>query len=223
MSTNTQARDMILNKIRAKRTNHDERQTAVNQRLSDKPLGIIPQRGQIKAQERIKLFQAMAEKVHAQVERVRAYEDIPKSVAQYLRANNLPSELKLGHDRRLSKAKWANQPNLATSKGASDGSDLVGISHASYGIAETGTLVMASGQENPTTLNFLPDHHIVIIAAKDIHGDMENVLNKIKTSDELSMPRALNLITGPSRSGDIEQKLLLGAHGPRALKIIIVG
>lgn len=223
MQSGTNTRDAILTKIRNRRTDHDQRQARVHARLQDKPVGIIPQRGQVSAQDRIELFQAMAEQVHSQVSRVGTYQDVPQIITQYLRDHNLPSTLRLGHDRRLSNAKWDSQPNLTITKGPSDGDDLVGVSHASFGIAETGTLVMTSGKKNPTTLNFLPDYHIVLIAAKDIYGDMENVLNKIKSDDAIAMPRAVNMITGPSRSGDIEQKLLLGAHGPRALKIIIVG
>jgi L-lactate dehydrogenase complex protein LldG len=98
------------------------------------------------------------------------------------------------------------------------------VSHAFGGIAETGTLVMTSGKDNPSTINFLPEHHIVVINAKDVDGDMETVLAKVrKKFGKGVMPRTLNFITGPSRSGDIEQKIILGAHGPRALHIIVVG
>ena len=86
-----------------------------------------------------------------------------------------------------------------------------------------GTAVMVSGPENPSTLNFLPDNHIVVVAAKDIAGDYESVLARVRsTYGKGRMPRTVNFITGPSRSGDIEQTLLLGAHGPRRLHVVVV-
>jgi L-lactate dehydrogenase complex protein LldG len=70
----------------------------------------------------------------------------------------------------------------------------------------------------------LPEHHIVVVNASDIAGDLETVLARVrKAHGKGSMPRTLNLVTGPSRSGDIEQKIILGAHGPRALHLIVVG
>ena len=98
------------------------------------------------------------------------------------------------------------------------------VSPAFAGVAETGTLVMASGPENPTTLNFLPDNHIVVLQAQDIAGDFESVWARLREArGKGAMPRTLNMITGPSRSADIEQTLLLGAHGPRNLHIVLVG
>jgi L-lactate dehydrogenase complex protein LldG len=131
----------------------------------------------------------------------------------------------VGADKRLA----ANAVGQASARSnscmvRSDGKDQVGVSHAFGGIAETGTLVMTSGKDNPSTINFLPEHHIVVIDAKDVDGDMEAVLAKLrKKFGKGVMPRTLNFITGPSRSGDIEQKIILGAHGPRALHIIVVG
>jgi len=84
-------------------------------------------------------------------------------------------------------------------------------------------LALTSGSDNPTTLNFLPDNHFVMVAASDIVGDYESVWDKLRVRyGRGAAPRTLNLITGPSRSGDIEQTLLLGAHGPRRLHIVIV-
>ena len=103
-------------------------------------------------------------------------------------------------------------------------SDAAGVSHALGGIAETGTLALTSGPDNPTTLNFLPEHHIVVVAASDIAPDLETLWQALREGrGDGSMPRTVNLVTGPSRSGDIEQVLLLGAHGPRAVHIVIVG
>ncbi|MNT99319.1 Lactate utilization protein C [compost metagenome] len=73
------------------------------------------------------------------------------------------------------------------------------------------------------TLNFLPEHHIVVLAADEIAGDMETIWARLREKQGSAMPRTVNFVTGPSRSADIEQTLLLGAHGPRALHIVIVG
>jgi L-lactate dehydrogenase complex protein LldG len=78
--------------------------------------------------------------------------------------------------------------------------------------------------DNPTTLNFLPEVHIVVVRGDDILGDYETAWDMIRVRyGRGTMPRAVNLVTGPSRSADIEQTLLLGAHGPRRLHIVLVG
>jgi L-lactate dehydrogenase complex protein LldG len=106
----------------------------------------------------------------------------------------------------------------------SDGRQLASVSHAFAGVAETGTLVLTSGRDNPTTLNFLPDNHIVVVEAKDVVGDYETVWQRLRERFGTgNLPRTVNMITGPSRSADIEQTLILGAHGPRRLHVIIVG
>jgi len=148
---------------------------------------------------------------------------LPQSVSNYLRNRNLPQALRMGDDERLASADWSQAPNLVCSKGPSDGTDLVGLSHAGAGVAETGTLVISSGAANPTTVNFLPENHIVVVKASDIEGDYETAFAGMREENGQGiMPRTVNLITGPSRSGDIEQTMLLGAHGPRSLHVIVV-
>jgi L-lactate dehydrogenase complex protein LldG len=84
--------------------------------------------------------------------------------------------------------------------------------------------MLVSGPDNPTTLNFLPENHIVVLNAADIKGDLETLLTALRqTYGKGEMPRTVNLVTGPSRSGDIEQTILLGAHGPRAVHLVLVG
>ena len=92
------------------------------------------------------------------------------------------------------------------------------------GVAETGTAVLASGPDNPTTINFLPENHIIVLDANDIAGDYESIHDQLRDMSGVAhIARALNMITGPSRSGDIEQKIMLGAHGPRAVHVIVIG
>jgi L-lactate dehydrogenase complex protein LldG len=129
----------------------------------------------------------------------------------------------MGADPRLAALPWQAEKSLQILHGPSAGNDEVGLSHAFGGVAETGTLVLASGPDNPTTLNFLPEHHIVVLDAADVAGDLETVLGRLRDAfGSGNLPRTVNLISGPSRSGDIDMKIILGAHGPRALHIIVV-
>jgi L-lactate dehydrogenase complex protein LldG len=221
------ARDAILNKVRgALKPQGDEaaRSALVAERLAKAPKGVIPARGQLPDAERTALFCKMAEKLSSTVEHVPGYDAVPAAAAAYLRERNLPASLRMGDDKRLAAMPWGEQGALQIRKGASDGNDEVGLSYATAAIAETGTLVLVSGKDNPTTINFLPEHHIVVVDATDIDGDLEAALAKIRNRyGKGTMPRTLNLISGPSRSGDVEQKIILGAHGPRALHIIVVG
>ena len=74
------------------------------------------------------------------------------------------------------------------------------------------------------TLNFLPETHVVVLAAGDVVGDFEAAFAKLRARyGKGVLPRTVNMITGPSRSGDIQQTLILGAHGPRRLHIVLVG
>jgi L-lactate dehydrogenase complex protein LldG len=219
------ARDEILDRIRrALNVTGAEapRRMAVAERLAQAPAGIVPARGQGDAAARAATFKAEAERAQASVAEIETAADAPAEIARILRDANLPAILRMGEDARLAAMPWSATA-LEISSGPSDGHDLNAVSAAFAGVAESGTLALASGAENPTTLNFLPDNHFVIVAASDILGDYESVWRKLRAHyGKGVMPRTLNLITGPSRSADIEQTLLLGAHGPRRLHILIV-
>lgn len=221
------AKSNVLSRLRsALQVSGDDRarKAAVAERLKSAPNGVIPARGQLPAKAQVDLFVAMADKFSATVTRVKSGKDVPDAVSDYLRSRNLSSRAAMGTDPRLAAMQWSKQKNLELKTGPSDGTDETGISHAFGAIAETGTLVMTSGADNPTTLNFLPENHIVVLEAASIKGDLETIMAGIRNAyGKGEMPRTVNFITGPSRSGDIEQKILLGAHGPRALHIILVG
>ncbi len=196
---------------------------AVQGRLAAAPAGVIPERGQGDAARRKATFIAEAERVQASVSEVASAVDVPQEIARYLRGANLPATLRMGGDERLAAMPW-DATSLEITRGPSDGHDLNAVSAAFAGVAETGTLALASGPQNPTTLNFLPDNHCVVLFAADIVADYEGVFARLRERyGKGQMPRTLNYISGPSRSADIEQTLLLGAHGPRRLHIVIVG
>jgi L-lactate dehydrogenase complex protein LldG len=220
------ARDTVLKSIRRSLGVSGEeapRRAAVAERLKGHPRGVVPARGQRAPHERVELLRAMMELAAGSVEQIARADDVPAAVSAFLRAHNLPMQVRRGRDPRLESMPWASERTLETSTGPSDGSDLVGVSHAFGAAAETGTLMLASGPDNPTTLNFLPDTHIVVVDAKDIAPDYETLWQRLReTFGAGAMPRAVNWITGPSRSADIEQTLILGAHGPRRLHVIVV-
>jgi L-lactate dehydrogenase complex protein LldG len=219
------ARDDILSNIRRSlgvTGTEAPRRYSVDERLARAPTGVMPARGQLDAAGRLALFKDEAERVQASVAIVALAADAPTEIARYLRDNNLPATIRMGDDQRLKAMDWSHTA-LDVSNGPSEGDDLNSVSHAFSAVAETGTLVMTSGPDNPTTLNFLPDNHIVVLNASDIVGDYESALNSVRARyGKGAMPRVVNFITGPSRSGDIEQKLLLGAHGPRRLHVVVV-
>lgn len=220
-------REAVLSRIRQSLgvTGQEEsRRREVAERLADLPRGVIPARGQLPDEARIALFVQQADKALASVERVPTADLVPEAIAMYLRSKNLPAEMKRGEDPRLASLPWEKAPQLSIATGPTAGRDLVGLSHAEGGVAESGTIVMLSGPENPSTLNFLPDYHIVVLSAGDIVGDYESAFDRVRARyGQGVLPRTVNFITGPSRSGDIEQKMLLGAHGPRSLHILVVG
>ena len=221
------ARDLIFGSIRRSlgvSGREATRRKTVGDRLAQHPRGLVPARGQLAAQERVALFRAMVEAANGSVDEIADAADVPGAIAALLRAHNLPMAVRRGADPRLAALPWERERTLDVAVGPSDGKDVVAVSHAFGAAAESGTLMLLSGPDNPTTLNFLPDTHIVILDAKDVAGDYETLWKRLreKFGDGL-MPRAVNLITGPSRSADIEQTLILGAHGPRRLHVIVVG
>jgi L-lactate dehydrogenase complex protein LldG len=221
----TSARDDILSAVRRSlgvSGTEEPRRASVEDRLGRAPRGVIPKRAEVTGAERLALFKRQAEEALATVALVPDTASVPAEAARFLRDANLPATLRMGEDPRLADMPWSSTA-IDISKGASTGGDLNALSHAFGAVAETGTLVMVSGPDNPTTLNFLPDNHVVVVAAKDLAGSYEDSLGRLReTYGRGAMPRALNLITGPSRSADIEQTLILGAHGPRKLHIIVV-
>ncbi len=192
---------------------------AARSRIAEHPRSLVPARAMAAGGERAALFIAMAEEVSATVERIPSPGAAPAAVAAWLAAHNLPASLRLAPDPRLQALSWAERPTLSTSWGPARDADPVAVTAALAGVAETGTLVFVSGPEHPTTLNFLPDAHIVLLNEADIVGGYEDAWDRVRALPAL--PRTVNFVTGPSRTADIEQQVQLGAHGPRRLHILL--
>jgi L-lactate dehydrogenase complex protein LldG len=199
------------------------RHAAVAGRLEKTPRGPDTPESRLDRAARIRLFVEKAEAVKASVVRVATPAQVPAAVAEYLRRNNLPAAIRHGDDPRLKALPWRTTPQLSVATGRATPDDTAGLSQADAGVAESGSVILASGPDNPTTLNFLPENHIVVLGASDLVGDYESGFVRVRTRHlGPLLPRTVNFITGPSRSADIEQTVQLGAHGPRRLHIILV-
>lgn len=105
--------------------------------------------------------------------------------------------------------------------GAVDPNDAVAVTVAYAGIAETGSLALISGADTPTGFNFLPEHLLCLLPAQHIVADLESLWRRLR-AEPWWPPRAVNLVTGPSRTADVEQTIQLGAHGPRKLHLLLL-
>lgn len=217
------ARDEILGNIRRSLgvTGQERpRRTTVDERLAAAPRGLVPERGALSGEALIDLFRTQSAATLATLEEVDTLDAVPAAVADYLRRGNLPAKARVGD--ALKDLPWGATA-LEVSTGASDGRDLVAVNRAFGGVAETGTLALVSGPDCPTTLNFLPDYAVAVVKRSEISGDYETLWAKLRERfGKGLMPRTVNWVTGPSRSGDIEQTILLGAHGPRSVHIVLV-
>ncbi|MBS0519743.1 MAG: LUD domain-containing protein [Proteobacteria bacterium] len=224
-TANGGARTQILNGIRhslRRGALQGAARQAAEQRLATPPRGPAVARAQLPQPEKVALFCQWAEANNATVARVTAAE-VPAEVAAYLTRNNLPATAVMAPAAQLDGYDWSGQKMLALRRGRAEGTDQVSITGAFAGIAETGTLVMASGPDHPVSLNLLPDTHIVVLREGDIVGGYEDVWERLRARyGKNGMPRTVNTITGPSRTGDIEQAMELGAHGPRRMHILVV-
>jgi len=219
------ARDEILAGVRRSLgvTGHEEpRRQAVADRLARPERGVVPARGQKTGAEAIATFRKYAGAVQTSVTIVSGPEQVPAETARWLSVNNLPARLRMGADARLAAMPW-DATTLDVSHGPSAGTDLNGVSHAFAGVTETGSLILLSGPDNPTTINFLPDNHIVVLDSADLVPALEDVWARLRAETRSDpLPRTVNMVTGPSRSGDIDRTIFLGAHGPRALHVIVI-
>ncbi len=224
------SRDAILGTIR-RGLRRGELDADVRARLEERLRAprrhLIPQRSLVPHAEQVAMFARHVEKEFGSVARVASGDGVPGAVTEYLAAQNLPSEAAIGEHPELMALPWHERPLLVLRRGIAVGSDMVSIQQGFAGIAETGTLMLPSGPERPTTLNLLADTAIVVLRTSRVVGPYEDAWDLLRREREAAagggaMPRNVMLVTGPSRSADIEQTLELGAHGPRRLHVVLV-
>ncbi len=146
-------------------------------------------------------------------------EHIAQAVADYLAAQNLPPRLCVAPHPLLDGVTWPEGWQAERRRAVGD--DRASLAVAFCAIAETGSLMLLAGPDSPTTLNFLPDDFLCALPENRIVPRMEDAWALLR-SERGGMPRATNIVTGPSRTADVEQTIQLGAHGPRRLHVLLL-
>jgi L-lactate dehydrogenase complex protein LldG len=212
------ARESILERIRA-RQGRSGTPSAAEREAVRSHIAAHPQHPRPRADwEPVPRFREQALKLASTVEEVENLAAAPAAIAGYLEREQLPRQA-------VCWAEFAGLDWLAAgieiAVREARGTDLVGITGAFCAIAETGTLVTVSGRDTPAAVSLLPETHVAIVSASRIVSGMEEAWQLMRAELRQS-PRAVNFISGPSRSADIEQTVALGAHGPYRVHIVLV-
>jgi L-lactate dehydrogenase complex protein LldG len=198
------ARDSILKEIR------------------DRRLARVPEPERYRAprdsSDPVALFEQRSAWSQVEVRRLDRMADVPAAIAELLRAKNFAASVHLPSDAELNALPWGS---TITVKHEAPGPDDTAVTIAPYAIAETGTLAYPARANSPAAWHFRPGFEIAVLRAGNVLPQMEDVIARIKETMG-PIPHTINFVTGPSRTGDIEQTLELGAHGPKALAVLIV-
>lgn len=227
------SRETILARVRAalhvREGETQDRSAAVARRLASPPQHPRPAFASLAGEARHARLIAALEAQGTDVIEVASLADVPAAVATLLGRSRLaPPHLVIGDDPRLLGLEWGKtsvslRPERWDPDAPVEDGDAA-LAHAWGAVAETGTLVLVSGSANPASLTFLPEFHLVALARESIVASFEEAFRGLAESrDGQRFPRAVNLVSGPSRTGDIGGRIVKGAHGPRRLAVIIYG
>jgi len=212
------ARDNILKRIRAANRRPEEpigpEREVVLERLRTHWRGPLP----TVAGSLIPRFRERCAAMLSTVDQVESLADAPAAIVRYLREHGLP--LSAACWPAFAQLDWA-RAGLSVQARPAEGEDKVGISGAYCAVAETGTLMLCATRDTPATLSLLPETHIAIVPVRRIVAYMEDGW-ELARAELGQLPRAVNFISGPSRTADIEQTIVVGAHGPYRVHVILV-
>ena len=223
---NQRAREGVLSRVRAalgRRGSEENARAAALAYIAARQQGPRP----TVWTDPIERFLGRARQMESTVERVATLDDVAPAVGRYVAS--LDQACADPSQNPRSGVCWPEfgwldwkQAGLTIESRPTVGHDALGVTGCFCAIAETGTLVFVTGAQTPTATMLLPETHIAIVRADQIVPGMEEAFARVR-AEHSKMPRAINLVSGPSRTGDIEQTIVLGAHGPRRLHIVLVG
>lgn len=206
------ARDRILARIGKALVRSEAAQIGAH--LASHPRGPAP----LRLDNPVAHFKERALMLSSDVLEAATMAEVPAVLAHHLAQRGLPSQGVCWP--ALADLPW-HGAGLDIEARPANGSDLLGITGAFCAIAETGTLMLLSGPATPASASLLPETHVAVVATGRIVASMEEAWDLLRSERERP-PRAVNFISGPSRTADIEQTVTLGAHGPYRVVLILV-
>ena len=226
LANNGAARDAVLARVRsalAKKNDRADARAAAEAYMARHAQGPRP----AMPDDLVERFLSRATDMESTVERVADRAAIPAAVVRYIDALVLPRELEIQRSKsgvcwpEFADLDWRGA-GLTVEPRPTIGQDRLGITGTFCAVAETGTLVLLTGAQAPTASALLVDTHVAVVNSDRIVSGMEEAFGMIR-SERGRLPRAVNFISGPSRTGDIEQTIVLGAHGPFRVHILVLG
>lgn len=212
------ARDNVLNRIRAKLGKSgpmtDAERAPALARIRQRMGGPRPRMDWTT----VPRFKERALSLASTVDEIPWLSDLPRAVAAYLAAKQLPKRAVAWNE--FAGLDWAGA-GLDVEMRPAQASDLVGITGCFCAIAETGTLMLLSGPDTPARTSLLPETHIAVVPQSRIVIAMEEAWALLRYERGV-MPRAVNFVSGPSRTADIDQTISMGAHGPYRVHVVLV-
>ena len=187
---------------------------ALDERIAHPPRHIRPAQDEDSLERFIRKFESRA----GTTQRVASLAEVPVAVEAYRQAKDLPPRVMMGA--ALAGLPWPSEWEI--DHGPAGREATLSVTPCLAGIAETGSLMLAASPQSPTTHNFVPDDHVVVLEVGRIVAHFEDAWAVLRARPE-GIPRATNIVSGPSRTADVEQTIQLGAHGPRRVHVILVG
>ena len=211
------ARERILGAVRRSLRRAGPLPESVRAGLERRLANPTPNLKPVLAEDPVSLFVRKANAVHTRTTMVSTLAGVSEAVVSHIEDNGLGDAIVVAPE--LEGIQWSNR--LVVEARAARGSDQLSVTGAFAGIAETASVMLLSGPESPTTLNFLPEDHIVVLRESRIVAHPEDAWALLR-AERAAMPRTVNLICGPSKTGDVELVILEGAHGPRRFHVVVV-
>ena len=157
--------------------------------------------------------------VHGTCEIVDSFAQVPGAVEKFLNEHELSKEMVMGQTPFLSSFEWPDDWSIHSRTAVK--TDQVSVTGIVCAIAETGTIVIASEPDVSSTHLYLPENHIAIFNVGQVVRHLEDALQML-SKNILKSSRGVHMVTGPSKTADVEQTIQYGAHGPRRLHAIAI-
>ncbi|CAH0443618.1 Lactate utilization protein C [Ralstonia syzygii subsp. syzygii] len=222
----SRARDAIFARIRNAQRRPEQptqgERDAVADYLARHPAGPRPP----VSSDLVAHFAEQAQKMASTLDTVATMAEVPAAAARYLSGLGLAPRAVAWS--ALQSLDWTGagvtvecRPPVRDPQADLDHGDLIGITGCFCAMAETGSLMLLSGPEQVASTALLPETHIAVVPQSRIVAHLEEAYALMR-AERGELPRATNVISGPSRTGDIEQTIVLGAHGPYRVHVIVV-